>query len=97
MLESLVALLGITIGIIGLNIFTLFYPKLSFGLVGNSIIAVFGSVFFMKSFGRLGFNPQAIVSLGTINLTLLFINLVVSILGAIVLLLVAQRLKAYQS
>ena len=87
MLESLIALLGIFFGIIGANLFASIAPDKSLGFTANTLIGVFGSVFFIKSFGRLGFSPPAIVQNGNMDLILLATNLSVSFFGAILFLL----------
>ena len=81
MTETLISLLSILIGIIGAIIIGLIYKKYSFGIVGNTIAGVFGSIFLIKSFGRLGFNPQSIIQNETFNGLLFSINCIVSFLG----------------
>ncbi len=81
MTETLISLLSILIGIIGAIIIGLIYKKHSFGIVGNTIAGVFGSIFLIKSFGRLGFNPQSIIQDETFNGLLFSINCIVSFLG----------------
>lgn len=81
MTETLISLLSILIGIIGAIIIGLIYKKYSFGIVGNTIAGVFGSIFLIKSFGRLGFNPQSIIQDETFNGLLFSINCIVSFLG----------------
>ena len=90
MLESLIAIISVVFGIIGANLFGSVFKKYSFGLTGNSIVGVFGSVFFIKSIGRLGFDPIAIVKDGNINYNLLTINLLTSISGAIIVLILLK-------
>ncbi|MCF6181290.1 hypothetical protein [Lutibacter sp.] len=90
MLESLIAIISVVIGIIGANLFGFIFKKYSFGLIGNSIAGVFGSIFFIKSIGRLGFDPISIVKNGSINYNLLIINLLVSLCGAIVVLVLLK-------
>ena len=84
MTDTLISLISILIGIIGANSSSLFFKKYSFGLIGNTIAGVFGSVFFIKSIGRLGFNPQAIMQTGTVKLNLFLINALVSFCGGLV-------------
>lgn len=81
MTETLISLLSILIGIIGAVTIGLIYKKYSFGIVGNTIAGVFGSIFLIKSFGRLGFNPQSIIQNETFNGLLFSINCIVSFLG----------------
>jgi uncharacterized membrane protein YeaQ/YmgE (transglycosylase-associated protein family) len=90
MLESLIAIISIVAGIIGANLFGFIFKKYSFKLVGNSIAGVFGSIFFIKSVGRLGFNSIAIMKTGTINYSLLTINLIISFSGAIIALILLK-------
>jgi len=90
MLESLIAVISIVIGIFGANLFGFIFKKYSFEIIGNSIAGVFGSIFFIKSFGRLGFDPLAIVKFGSINYNLLIINFIVSFFGAVVTLIVLK-------
>jgi uncharacterized membrane protein YeaQ/YmgE (transglycosylase-associated protein family) len=90
MLESLIAIISIVAGIIGANLFGFIFKKYSFELVGNSIAGVFGSIFFIKSIGRLGFNPIDIVKIGTINHKLLIINLIISFFGAVIALILLK-------
>ncbi len=90
MLESLIAIISVVIGIIGANLFGFIFKKYSFGLTGNSIAGVFGSIFFIKSIGRLGFDPISIVKNGNINYNLLVINLLISLCGAIVVLVLLK-------
>jgi uncharacterized membrane protein YeaQ/YmgE (transglycosylase-associated protein family) len=90
MLESLIAIISIVAGIIGANLFGFIFKKYSFELVGNSIAGVFGSIFFIKSIGRLGFNPIDIVKTGTINHKLLIINLIISFFGAVIALILLK-------
>lgn len=90
MLESLIAIISIVVGIIAANLFGFIFKKYTFGLAGNSIAGVFGSIFFIKSFGRLGFDPFTILKTGNINYNLLIINFLVSFLGAIIALILIK-------
>ncbi|BAX81701.1 hypothetical protein [Labilibaculum antarcticum] len=92
MTDTLISLLSIIIGIIGANSSSLFFKKYSFGLIGNTIAGVFGSVFFIKSIGRLGFSPQAIMQTGSVNFNLFVINSVVSFCGGLVALILLSKL-----
>ena len=80
---TVIVLLSIVFSIIGSNTFGYLKPNYNLGFNGNTIAAVFGGVFFIKSFGRLGFNPQSIMASGEVDFVLLTINLMVSILGGI--------------
>ena len=85
MTHTVLALLSIAFGILGAVLYGFISSKHSLGLIGNTIAGVFGSVFFIKSFGRLGFNPQAILVSGDTNTSLLLLNILISTLsGALV-------------
>lgn len=94
MTATLISLISIFVGIIGGNIAGYRFKKYSFGLIGNTIAGVFGSVFLIKSFGRLGFNPQAIVQLNDIHYYLLTINIAVSFIGGVLAVFLIYKLKA---
>ncbi|MDX1828612.1 MAG: hypothetical protein R3342_03600 [Lutibacter sp.] len=93
MLASLIAVISVVIGIFGANLFGFVLKKYSFGFTGNSIIGVFGSVFFIKLIGRFGFDPIAISGNGNINYTLLTFNLIISFFGAIVGLILLKAIS----
>jgi uncharacterized membrane protein YeaQ/YmgE (transglycosylase-associated protein family) len=93
MTETLISLWSILIGIIGAISTGLLFKKYSFGLVGNTIAGVFGSIFFIKFFGRLGFNPQSIVQNGTFSGFLFSVNCLVSFLGGALGLMVIKLIK----
>ena len=83
-------------GILGANLLGIYNKKYSFGLVGNTISGVFGCIFIIKSFGRLGFNPQAILSTGNINFALFILNAIISISsGALALVLISKLNKKF--
>jgi len=92
MTGTLISLISILIGIIAANIFGVFYKKYSFGVIGNTLVGVFGSVFFIKSFGRLGFDPWSIMQNEIFNITLFVVNCFVSILGGVLGLVVAKSI-----
>lgn len=92
MTGTLISLISILIGIISANLFGKFYKQYTFGLKGNTIIGVFGSVLLIKSFGRLGFDPWSIMNDGDFDGLLLTINLLVSALGGILGLIVAKTI-----
>ncbi|OAD46546.1 hypothetical protein [Polaribacter atrinae] len=94
MTETLISLLSILIGIIGAISMGIIYKKYSFGIVGNTIAGVFGSVFFIKSFGRLGFNPQSVMENGMFHGILFSINCMVSLLGGILGLVAIKSIKS---
>jgi uncharacterized membrane protein YeaQ/YmgE (transglycosylase-associated protein family) len=89
MTTTLLSLISILVGIIGSNLTGYVFKKHSFGITGNTIAGVFGSIFVIKSFGRLGFNPQAILETGTVNYGLFTLNSIISFLsGAIAVILI---------
>ncbi len=92
MTDTLISLLSILIGIVGANSTSLFFKKYSFGLIGNTIAGVFGSVFFIKSIGRLGFSPQAIMHTGSVNTSLFALNCVVSFCGGLLAVILLSKL-----
>ncbi len=81
MTETLISLLSILIGIIGANSAGFILRKYSFGILGNTIAGVFGSILLIKFFGRLGFNPLSIMETGAFNGLLFSVNCIVSFLG----------------
>ncbi len=93
MTDTLLSLISIFMGIIGANIAGYLFKKYSFGLMGNTIAGVFGSIFLMKSLGRLGFDPKSIMQLGTLNYNLFAINSIVSFFGGVMAIFFIQTLK----
>ncbi|WP_452226178.1 hypothetical protein [Lacinutrix cladophorae] len=83
MTGTLISLISIFIGILAANTFAYFKKQYSFGFTGNTLVGVFGSIFFIKSFGRLGFDPWSIMHNETFHSFPFFINCLVSILGGI--------------
>lgn len=83
MTGTLISLISVFIGILGANFFGVFNKKYSFGFTGNTLIGVFGSILFIKLFGRLGFNPWYIMQNETFNSWLFVINCLVSFLGGV--------------
>ena len=90
---TVISLLSIVLGILGANIFGLLKPKITLGFIGNTIAGVFGSIFLIKSFGRLGFNPQSIMSSGEANYYLLMLNFSISIIGGVLAVYLGVQLK----
>ncbi|QNM85161.1 hypothetical protein H9I45_10030 [Polaribacter haliotis] len=90
MTQTLISLISILLGIIGANLIGFIVKKYSFGLVGNTISGVFGSIFVIKSFGRFGFSPAYIIENGIFDVGLLIINCVLSFLGGILGLLLIK-------
>ena len=93
MTDTLISLISILIGIIGANVTGYIFKKYSFGIVGNTIAGVFGSIFLIKSFGRLGFDPNLIMALRSMNYYLFIINSVVSYFGGSIAVVLIFRLK----
>lgn len=93
MTGTLISLISIFIGIIAANLFGYVKKKYSFGFTGNTLIGVFGSIFLIKSFGRLGFDPWSIMNDGDFDGLLLAINLLVSGIGGVVGLIVIKLIK----
>lgn len=94
MTATLISLLSILTGIIGANTTGIIFKKYTFGIVGNTIAGVFGSILFIKSFGRLGFDPFSIVQSGNINFKLLILNLIVAFFGGVIAVILIKKLKA---
>lgn len=93
MTGTLISLISIFIGIIAANLFGYVKKKYSFGFTGNTLIGVFESIFLIKSFGRLGFDPWSIMNDGDFDGLLLAINLLVSAIGGVVGLIVIKLIK----
>lgn len=93
MTETLISLLSILIGIIGANSTGFILKKYSFGIIGNTIAGVFGSILLIKSFGRMGFNPLFIMENGTFNGLLFSVNCIVSFLGGVFGLIAIKLIK----
>lgn len=93
MTATLISLISILTGIIGANLTAFTFKKYAFGIIGNTISGVFGSILFIKLFGRLGFDPFTIVQANTINIKLLILNLIVSFLGGAIALILIKKLK----
>lgn len=62
------------------------------GFTGNTIAGIFGSIFFIKLFSRLGFGPVAIIETGELNILLFSINMLVSLIGGAIGLYVTKRI-----
>lgn len=84
MTDTLIAIISIFIGIFGANLFAVLKKKYHMGFTGNTISGVFGSIFFIKVFGRLGFGPMAIMKTGEVDPLLFTLNILVSFLGGAV-------------
>jgi len=94
MTATLISLISIIIGIIGANISGYRLKKYSFGFIGNTISGVFGSIFLIKSIGRMGFSPNFIVHSGQLDYSLLIINMLVSFFGGFIAVIVTHKLKS---
>lgn len=90
MTGTLISLISIFIGILAANVFGYFKKQYSFGFTGNTLVGVFGSIFLIKSFGRLGFDPWTIMQNGTFHISLFIINCMVSALGGVLGLIVVK-------
>ena len=92
MTETLLSLISILMGIIGANITGIIFKKYTFGIIGNTIIGVFGSIFLIKGFGRLRFDPWSIMTDGEFNGILFSINILVSLIGGAIALMIIKLL-----
>ena len=90
MTDTLIAIISIFVGMIGANVLAVFAKKYSLQFIGNTISGIFGSIFFIKMFGRLGFDPMTIMKTGNVNLILFSINMLVSFFGGVIGLLFAK-------
>jgi len=77
MTQTIIALLSIVAGILGGHVF----GSNKLGFTAKTIAGVFGSIFFIKSFARLGFDANTIMQNGTTDSVLFFVNMIVSFLG----------------
>ena len=93
MTHTVISLISIFIGIIGANFTGYIFKKYSFGITGNTIAGVFGSIFLIKSFGRFGFNPKSIMQFSSINYSLFLIHIIVSFLGGAIAIILISKLK----
>lgn len=81
MTDTLISIISIFIGILGANGFATVKKKYSLGFIGDTISGIFGSIFFIKIFGRLGFDPMSIMKTGEVNTVLFALNILVSFFG----------------
>ena len=93
MTDTLISLISILIGIIGANITGYIFKTYSLGIIGNTIAGVFGSIFLIKSVGRLGFDPKSIIPFGDVHFDLLTLNLFVSFIGGAIAVVLIYKLK----
>ena len=92
MTGTLISLISIFIGIIAANVLGYFKKEYSFEFTGNTLIGVFGSIFLVKSFGRLGFDPWFIMDHGHFHSSLFIVNCIVSALGGALGLMVIKKI-----
>ena len=95
MSETLIALISIFAGMAGANLTGYHLKKYDFGVTGNTLAGVFGSIFLIKTIGRLGFTPVDIMHSGKADLVLLGFNLVISFLGGVIGVILAKKIKNY--
>ena len=93
MTDTLISLISIFIGITGANITGYLFKKYSFGIIGNSIGGVFGISFLIKSVGKLGIDPKAIMELGHANYYLFTANSIVSFVGGCIAVILISKIK----
>lgn len=93
MTDTLISLISVFIGILGGLSFGFLFKNYSSGVIGNTIAGVFGSILLIKVFGRLGFNPQAIMQSGSANVLLFIINMLVSFFGGAMAVFLSHKLK----
>ncbi|HUH29203.1 hypothetical protein [Gelidibacter sp.] len=93
MTDTLIAIISIFMGIIGAHVFALISKKHTLGLIGNTMAGVFGSIFFLKTFGRLGFDPMSIMETGETNRVLFTINILVSLVGGTIGVMAIKLIK----
>ena len=90
MTHTLISMISIFVGIAGAYILVLLKKEFSLGFTGNTIAGIFGSIFFIKLFSRLGFGPFAIMETGELNVLLFSINITVALLGGAIGLILAR-------
>jgi uncharacterized membrane protein YeaQ/YmgE (transglycosylase-associated protein family) len=93
MTHTLISLLSIVLGIIGANAAGYLFKKYSFGLTGNTIAGVFGSILLIKIFGRFGLSPEFILQTGTVDYLLLTSNFFVALCGGAIAVLLVAKVK----
>ena len=93
MTATLISLISIIIGIFGAYTAGYIFKKYSLGIIGNTIAGVFGSVLFIKLFGRLGFDPKSIMQYGIINFGLFALNSIVSLFSGAFAVILVYKLR----
>lgn len=94
MTDTLISIISIFVGMIGANLLAIFFKKYSLQFIGNTISGIFGSIFFIKMFSRLGFDPMTIMKTGNVNGFLFTVNMIVSLFGGAIGLLSAKWIIA---
>ena len=95
MTTTLIALISISIGILGAALTGIFFREKTFDFTGNTMAGTFGSIFFIKSFARLGFDPVSIMASGEVDISLLSINFIVSFFGGVLGVFLLKRLEIW--
>jgi len=93
MTDTLISLISVFAGITGGNSFGFHFKRYSSGIIGNTIAGVFGSILFIKVFGRLGFSPQAIMQSGNVHVLLFVINILMCFLGGAIAVYLGYKIK----
>ena len=93
MTATLISLISVFVGIIAGILTGIIFKSKSIGLIGNILAGVFGSIFFIKSIGRLGLDPVSIIESGNVNTYLLIGNFTISFLGGMVGVIIGNKLK----
>lgn len=93
MTDTLISLISILVGILGAYLTAFVWKRFSFGLIGNTIAGVFGSILIIKSFGRLGFDPSAIMNKGQVDWCLFFMNMIASLGGGALSIVILKELE----
>jgi len=93
MTATLISLISVFIGIIAGVLTGIMFKKRSNGLIGNVLAGVFGSIFLIKSIGRLGVDPMSIVISGEVNMYLFIGNILLSFIGGMVGVIIASLIR----
>ena len=94
MTETSISLFSIIIGILGACFTKWIFDKKKLHLTEVIIAGVFCSVFLIKTFGRLGFDPRSVMESGELNFLLLIVNLSVSFLGGVLSFYILLQVKS---
>lgn len=90
---TLISLISILTGIMGAYLTAFIFKKYSFGIIGNTIAGVFGSIFFIKSIGRFGIDPNTIMESGEMDIIRFGLNLFISLIGGGIAVFLAYKIK----